>query len=159
MNKIVWNVYHAFKIFLVTTCCKKQGASENSTDPSYALWLASPRDLEISAVSLEEAGKKWPTRGDQIVQSTNSNEWASPMAPWQRICLQCRRQERCEFDPWVGKIPWRRKWQPTPVFLPRKFHGQRSLVGYSPWGHRVRHDWVCMHTHVCVRTHTHNYNE
>ena len=39
------------------------------------------------------------------------------------------------FHPWVGKIPWRRQWQPTPVFLPGKFHGQRSLVGYSPWGH------------------------
>ena len=38
------------------------------------------------------------------------------------------------FDPWVGKIPWRRKWQPTPVLLPRKFHGWRSLVDYSPWG-------------------------
>ena len=37
------------------------------------------------------------------------------------------------FDPWVGKIPWRRKWQPTPVFLPGEFHGQRSLAGYSPW--------------------------
>ena len=39
----------------------------------------------------------------------------------------------CGFDPWVIKISWRRKWQPTPVFLPRKSHGQRSLVGYSPW--------------------------
>ena len=38
------------------------------------------------------------------------------------------------FDSWVEKIPWRRKWQPTPVFLPGKFHGQRSLVGSSPWG-------------------------
>ena len=37
------------------------------------------------------------------------------------------------FDPWVRKIPWRRKWQPTPVLLPRKFYGWRSLVGYSPW--------------------------
>ena len=36
------------------------------------------------------------------------------------------------FDPWVGKIPWRRKWQPTPVFLPGESHGWRSLVGYSP---------------------------
>ena len=45
---------------------------------------------------------------------------------------QCRRLKRFEFDPWVGKIPWRRKWQPTPVFLPGKSHGQRSLVGYSP---------------------------
>ena len=40
---------------------------------------------------------------------------------------------RCGFDPWVGKIPWRRAWQPTPVFLPGESHGQRSLVGYSPW--------------------------
>ena len=45
--------------------------------------------------------------------------------------LQCGRPE---FNPWVRKIPWRRKWQPTPVFLRGKFHGQRSLVGYSPWG-------------------------
>ena len=43
---------------------------------------------------------------------------------------------------WVGKIPWRRAWQLTPVFLSREFHGQRSLVGYSPWGHRVRQDWA-----------------
>ena len=40
----------------------------------------------------------------------------------------------CEFDSWVKKIPWGRKWQPTPIFLPEKSHGQRSLEGYSPWG-------------------------
>ena len=40
------------------------------------------------------------------------------------------------FDLWVGKIPWRRKWQPTPVFLPGESHGGRSLVGYSPWGRK-----------------------
>ena len=51
-----------------------------------------------------------------------------------KICLQCRRPA---FDPWVEKIPWRRKWQPTPVFLPGESHGQRSLAGYSPWGHEV----------------------
>ena len=40
---------------------------------------------------------------------------------------------RCRFNPWVGKrLPWRRAWQPTPVFLPGESHGQRSLVGYSP---------------------------
>ena len=41
-----------------------------------------------------------------------------------------------EFNPWVGKIPSRRKWQPTPVLFPGKFHGLRSLVGYSPWGRK-----------------------
>ena len=52
------------------------------------------------------------------------------------------------FHPWVGTIPWRRKWQPTPVFWPGEFHGQRSLVGYSPW---VRKDsdtteWLTLDT-------------
>ena len=40
------------------------------------------------------------------------------------------------FDPWVGKTPWKREWLLTPVFLPGKLHGQRSLVGYSPWRHK-----------------------
>ena len=44
------------------------------------------------------------------------------------------RWRRHGFDPWVRKIPWRRAWQLTPVFLPAESHGQRSLVGYSPWG-------------------------
>ena len=48
---------------------------------------------------------------------------------------QYRRRRRRGFNPWVSKIPWRRKWQPTPVFLPGKYYGQRSLAGYSPWGH------------------------
>ena len=47
------------------------------------------------------------------------------------ICLQCGRPG---FNPWIGNISWRRKWQPTPVFLPGKFHGWWNLVGYSPWG-------------------------
>ena len=42
---------------------------------------------------------------------------------------------KCESNPWAGKIPWRREWQPTLVFLPGESHGQRSLVGYSPGGH------------------------
>ena len=46
------------------------------------------------------------------------------------------------FDPWVGKIPWGRKWQPIPVLLPGKFHGRRRMIGYSPRGHRVGHDWA-----------------
>ena len=53
--------------------------------------------------------------------------WLSGKEP----TCQYRRQG---FDPWVGKIPWRRKWQPSPVFLPGKYHGRRSLMGYSPWG-------------------------
>ena len=49
---------------------------------------------------------------------------------------KCRRHERHEFDPWVRKIPWRRKWQSTPVCLPGESHGQKSLAGYGPWGQK-----------------------
>ena len=55
---------------------------------------------------------------------------------WISAC-QCR---RCMLDSQSSKIPWIRKWQPTPVFLPGKSHGQRSLEDYSPWGHRVKYD-------------------
>ena len=48
---------------------------------------------------------------------------------------QCRRCRRHRLDPWAGKIPWRRKWLPTAVFLPGEFRGERSLVNYNPWGH------------------------
>ena len=61
------------------------------------------------------------------------------------------------FNLWVGKIPWRREWQPTPVFLPGESYGQRSLVGYSPWGQRVRHDCVLAHAHTHTHTHTHTH--
>ena len=49
---------------------------------------------------------------------------------------QCRRWKRCGFDPWAGTIPWKRAWQPTPVFLPGEFHGENSLAGYNPWGQK-----------------------
>ena len=52
----------------------------------------------------------------------------------------------------ISKIPWRRKWQPTPVVLPGKSHGQRSLAGYSSWGLRVRHDLATKQQHNGVLT-------
>ena len=60
--------------------------------------------------------------------------------------MQCRRSR---FDPCIGKIPWRRKWQPTPVFLPGESHGQRSLVGYRPWG--------CKESDATEHRHAHTY--
>ena len=56
---------------------------------------------------------------------------------------KCKRGKRCEFDPWVGKIPWRRKLQPIPVFLPGVFRRQ-SLAGYSPWGHNESDTTECL---------------
>ena len=57
--------------------------------------------------------------------------------------------ERPGFDPWVRKIPWRRKWQPTPILLPEKSYGQGTLVGYSPWGHKKSDmtEWLHFHFH------------
>ena len=52
------------------------------------------------------------------------------------------------FDPWVGKIPWRRKWQSTPIWLPGKSHEQRSLVGYSPWGLKELNTTERLHVHI-----------
>ena len=63
--------------------------------------------------------------------------WASLVAQMVNICLQCGRPG---FDPWIGKIPWRRKWHPTPVLSPGKFHGWRSLVGSSLRLQRVTYD-------------------
>ena len=58
---------------------------------------------------------------------------------WCRGLSVCLQYERTGFDPWIRKIPWRRKWQPTPVFLPGESHGRRSLVGCSP---RVAKSWT-----------------
>ena len=51
------------------------------------------------------------------------------------------------FDAWVRKIPWKKKWDPTPVFLPGEFYGQRSLEGYSPWSPKES-DMTSLHTHI-----------
>ena len=64
---------------------------------------------------------------------------------------QCRRHKRCRFDPWVGKIPWRRKWQPALVVLHGKLCGQRSLVGCSPW---IAKTWTQLSNWAYTHTHT-----
>ena len=53
-------------------------------------------------------------------------------------CISKAIDIKCLYGNWIRKIPWRMKWQPTPVFLPGKSHRQRSLAGYSPWGHKSR---------------------
>ena len=63
------------------------------------------------------------------------------------FACQCRRHG---FDPWVRKIPRRRKWRPTPAFLPGKFHGQRRLADYRPWGSKEWDTTEHTHTYVCV---------
>ena len=83
------------------------------------------------------------------------NPWengnSKAVSRWQckESALQCRRCKGCEFDPWIWKIPWKKKWQPTAVFLSGKYHEQGSLEGLqSIASQRVRHDWVTAHTHT-----------
>ena len=78
-----------------------------------------------------------------------TSRWCSgkEYASWWKRCWRLR------FDSWVGKILWRRKWQPSPVFLSGKPHGQRSLEGDSPWGHRARHDQAHTRTHPDTAEH------
>ena len=66
----------------------------------------------------------------------NSAPWLPRWHSGKEFACQCRRHKRSRFDPWVGEIPWRRAWQPSPAFLPGESHGQRSLAGYSPYGRK-----------------------
>ena len=74
-------------------------------------------------------------------------KWLSGLKKKKKSTCQYRRCWRCKFDPRVGKTHWRRKWQPTPVLLPKKSHGKRNLVDYSPWGHKELDtaEWVSTH--------------
>ena len=95
----------------------------------------------------------WPQSGPSVDRPASWNCW---LLLWvlsfpggtsgHEPTSQCRRHKRCGFSPWVGKIPWRRAWQPTPVFLPGESHGQRSLAGYSLLllPSRFSRVWLCM---------------
>ena len=89
-------------------------------------------------------------------QQNLSSQRASLVAQWQRIHLLYRRHG---FDPWVGKIPWRREWQPSPGLFPGESHGQRNLAGYSLQGctesDMTERDLTRVHAHT--HTHTHIY--
>ena len=85
-------------------------------------WVHSDRDQRLDVYMSSDA----------IISPCNPFSGVSWWLSGKESACQCK---RLGFDPWVGKIPRRRKWQPTPVFLPRESHGQRNLVGYSPWGH------------------------
>ena len=77
--------------------------------------------------------------------------WASLVAQLLRVCVQCGRPG---FDPWVGKIPQRREWVPTPVFLPGEFHGEKSLVSYHI-AHMVAKSWTRLRQ---LSTYTYAFN-
>ena len=84
------------------------------------------RKLTLTYWSSVSPSVKWEYPHTAV---NNKERWHSG----KESACQCRRQKKCRFNPRVGKILWRMKWQPTPVFLPGEFHGQKSMVGYSPW--------------------------
>ena len=97
---------------------------------------------QLSTQRLEETQSDGTSLVGQWLRLHNPNAAGLRLLPGQgtrrltsgsdsRICLRCRRRG---FNPWVGKIPWRRAWQPTPVFLPGEPHGQRLPASYSPHG-------------------------
>ena len=90
-------------------------------------WCSRPRPLSSSAAVLPPQAPLLFSSGAPAPGSSRGFEW------WRARC-QRRRRKRHRFDPWVGKIPWRRAWPPTPGFMPGEPHGRRRLVGYSPEG-------------------------
>ena len=87
-----------------------------------------------------------------VMRGDFNNDNYSLVARWKRLHLQCRRHRRRGFDPWVGKIPWRSAWQPTPVFLPRESYEQKNLAGYCPWGCKESDTMEATeHTHIFIK--------
>ena len=89
------------------------------------------------------------TKATQQQQKQSSTLGFLGVAGGKESACQCRRHIKTEFHPWIWKIPWRRAWQPTPVFLPRESHGQRSLAGYGLQGHKEPDmtEITCTQTH------------
>ena len=114
---------------------------DSQSDLGLSLAYIHPTSLKhLHPVHIRQLTREWwPSCGEKSRGGASLTQWLHG----KESTCQCRRRG---FDPWVRKIPWRRKWQPTPVFLPGRSHEQRSLVGYSPWG-RKESDTI---EHACV---------
>ena len=114
---------------------------------SMCMSLGEPRELVMDREAwraaihrVAESDTNWVTELNWTELSSSEGGFPGEESAWP--------YRKCGFDLWVGKIPWRRKWQPTLVFLPGKSHGQRSLVGYSPQSRRrVGHSLGTEHAH------------
>ena len=94
------------------------------------LWAAGPEDSRAGVLLTDPEIKQPRWRGFNPLHPDLASQVALVV---KEPACQCRTHKRRRFDPWVGKIPWMRAWQPTPVFLPGEPQGQRSPVGDSPW--------------------------
>ena len=125
---LLMNYILKVKVLVAQSCPTLCDLVDYSLPGSSVLGLLQAKILEWVAISFSGASSR-PRNWTQVFHS---------------VCLQCGRPR---FDPWVGKIPWRRKWQPTPVFLPGESHGRRSLVGYSPQGGKESDTTERLHFH------------
>ena len=118
----------------VVTTKKRKGSHYTGLHTSLSHALHLMRSLCDTSDSRRTAQDRGHT-GQEVTPIWPSQTSAFPgSTECERICLPASRHKRLRFDPWVGKITWRREWHATPVFLPGKSHGQRSLEGYSLWG-------------------------
>ena len=139
----------------------------------FTLWGFCPRIIDLSgdlgfsqacSFPILTGQTLWKVRpSGHVPTGTSGHTWFTPTCLAEREtgfpggtsgkepACQCRSHKRRRLDPWVQKIPWRRKWQPTPGFLPGESHGQRSLAGYSPWGRKESDmtEWLTFHVTYC----------
>ena len=101
--------------------CGQEGAAETSRSPG-----PPEKGWPVSLHSDREIGPQERDEKVRVREGFPGGSGAKDLSAMQET----------GFDPWVREMPWRRKWQPTPTFLPGKSHGQRGLAGYGPWSHK-----------------------
>ena len=111
----------------------------------------------VPPVSKAEVGVPWFTRAD-MCKLLKSESRKQPLWPWVTVfhLSQDRSSQELRSNLGCPNKHWRRKWQPTPVFLPGKSHGRRNLVGYSPWGCKESDMTEWLHFHLCIQIHLEN---
>ena len=128
----MWTVLFWLSVLFLSTPSKHKLSLKLCQENNLVKQKQRDRQTVTEEGSLQGGGR----RQVQIVRN-------SPAVQWLRIRLPCGRPG---FDPWVGKIPWRREWQPTPVFLPGESYGQRSLAGYIQSMGSQSWTWLTIHT-------------
>ena len=148
VRKIPWRrEWKPTLVFLLGKCCGQRslvacsplGREESETTERLHFHFSllcigegNGNPLQCSCLENPKDGGAWWAAVYGVAQSWTRLKRLSSSSSHKEPTCQCRKHKRCRFDPWVGKIPWRREWQPTPLFLPGKSHGQGSLAGYSP---------------------------
>ena len=121
---------------------------KDSTQKSYSLGAFPRQEVLFSSFLLLLLNASCYKCSFPLVTSLN---WASQVVlVVKNLPANAGDSKRQEFDPWIRKIPWNRKWQPIPIFLPGKFHAQRSLAGYSPWGRKESDTTEWLHFHFIL---------